>query len=143
MARLIDSQISQNSGSFGAPNTVLDGTPQLFGTLGLITAGAGPNLRVILNATVTIGSVLTVLTPAVVQIFRGVGPGATLIYTAVTTLPLLGVAALTTIPITVTAADFNPPNPGFLTYQAFVFVGGVAVVTRIGPESFNATAYSD
>ncbi|ARF69092.1 hypothetical protein B7C51_16675 [Paenibacillus larvae subsp. pulvifaciens] len=140
----LDAQISQNSGSFGAPLTLVTSIPVLFGTLGLITAGAGANLRVQFKSTVTIGAIVTVASSVIIQIVRGVGgPGVgTTVYTAIHTLPLLGDAIFSTEVITITGSDL-PPNPGFLTYQAFVSVTGIAVATRVGPESFNALAVSD
>ncbi|MDT2170203.1 hypothetical protein P7H02_00480, partial [Paenibacillus larvae] len=62
---------------------------------------------------------------------------------AIHTLPLLGVGVLSTEVITIAGSDFLPPNPGFLTYQAFVSVTGIALATRVGPESFHALAASD
>lgn len=145
LSTFLDAQISQNSGSFGAPMTLVTGTPVLFGTLGLITAGAGPNLRVKFNATITIGALVSVASSVIIQIVRGVGgPGVgTTVYTAIHTLPLLGADIFSTEVITITGSDLLPPNPGFLTYQAFVSVTGIAVATRVGPESFNALAVSD
>ena len=141
----LDAQISQNSGSFGAPLTLVTSIPVLFGTLGLITAGAGANLRVQFKSTVTIGAIVTVASSVIIQIVRGVGgPGVgTTVYTAIHTLPLLGVGVLSTEVITIAGSDFLPPNPGFLTYQAFVSVTGIALATRVGPESFHALAASD
>jgi hypothetical protein len=145
MPTYLDAQISQNSGSFGSPLTPVDGAPLLFGTLGLITAGAGANLRVQFEATVTISAFVTVASSVIIQIVRGLGgPGVgTTVYTAIHSLPLLGAAVLNTEVITIAGADFLPPNPGFLTYQAFVSVTGIALATRVGPESFNALAVSD
>ncbi|MCY7490104.1 hypothetical protein ABNB59_15570 [Paenibacillus larvae] len=145
MPTYLDAQISQNSGSFGAPLASVTTTPALFGTLGLITAGAGANLRVQFEATVTISAIVDVLSSVIIQIVRGVGgPGVgTTVYTAIHTLPILGVGVLSTDVITIAGADFLPPNPVFLTYQAFVSVTGIALATRVGPESFNALAVSD
>jgi hypothetical protein len=146
MGKFLDAQISQNISTSDAAAIPVTATPALFGTLGLNTTGAGANLRVQFTATAAISSLALVAVPITISIFRGVGPGAVLVYSA-TELPIvLGVVGvLNRIIITVTGADYLPPNPGFLIYQAFInTTGGVAVApTRTGPESFNAAAYSD
>ena len=87
MPTYLDDQVSQNSGSFGSPLTPVDGAPLLFGTLGLITSGAGPNLRVQFEATVTISAIVSVASSVIIQIVRGLGgPGVgTTVYTAIHT----------------------------------------------------------
>lgn len=144
MPKLLDFKISQNSGSVGSPLTLVNGAPLLFGTLELDTSGAGPNLRIQFEATVSVSAIVSVASSIVVQIVRGLGgPGVgTTVYTAVHSFPLL-IDILDTEVVTVTGADFLPPNPGFLTYQAFVSVSGIDLATRTGPESFNALAISD
>jgi hypothetical protein len=146
MGQFLDAQISQNISTSDAAAIPATATPALFGTLGLNTTGAGTNLRVQFTATAAISSLALVAVPITISIFRGVGPGAVLVYSA-TELPIaLGaVGALNRRIITVTGADYQPPNPGFLIYQAFINTsGGLAVApTRTGPESFNAAAYSD
>jgi hypothetical protein len=146
MGQFLDAQISQNISTSDAAAIPVTATPALFGTLGLNTTGAGANLRVQFTATAAISSLALVAVPITISIFRGVGPGAVLVYSA-TELPIaLGaVGALNRRIITVTGADYQPPNTGFLVYQAFISTtGGLAVApTRTGPESFNAAAYSD
>jgi hypothetical protein len=146
MGEFLDAQISQNISTSAGAAIPIGATPALFGTLGLNTSGAGANLRIQFTATVAVSSLATIAVPITISIFRGVGPDAVLVYRA-TELPIaLGaVGALNRRIITVTGADYQPPNPGFLIYQAFVNTeGGVAVApTRTGPESFNASAYSD
>jgi len=146
MPTYLDAQISQNSGSFGSPLIPVTSTPALFGTLGLITAGAGPNLRVQFKATVTIGGSLIapiVVPSVIIEIVRGLGgPGVgTTVYRAVMPLFLITTPTSTEV-ITIVGSDFLPPNPGFLTYQAFVSLT-IGPLNRVGPESFNALAASD
>lgn len=142
--RLIDSQISQNVSTAGAVSIPASATPALFGTLGLNTAAAGPNLSVHFTATVTLSAVVAVLVPVTITIFRVVGGVSTLVYSAMQTLPV-GTLLLTTDVITVTGIDLLTTNPGFVVYQAFVSIpGGLTVIpNRVGPESFEAVAYSD
>lgn len=144
---LLDQQVSLNSGSLSAPLITPRTTPLLFGTLGLKTAGAGTNFRVNFNATMTIASAIAVAAQVIVQVFRGIGgPGvATLVYTGINSLNVLGVGVQSLETFTFTGSDFNPPNPiGALTYQAFFSVSALGlIITRVGPESFNAIAVSD
>lgn len=142
--RLIDSQISQNASTANAISIPASSTPALFGTLGLNTAAAGANLSVHFTATVTLSATIAILVPVTVTIFRVVGATSTLVYSATETLPV-GTLLLTTDVITVTGADLLTTNPGFVEYQAFVSIpAGLAVIpNRVGPESFEAVAYSD
>ncbi|BFH60100.1 hypothetical protein [Paenibacillus azoreducens] len=142
--RLIDSQISQNVSTTGAVAIPASPTPALFGTLGLNTAAAGPNLSVHFTATVTLSAVVNILVPVTLTVFRVVDGVSTLIYSATETLPV-GTLLLTTDVLTVTGIDLLTTNPGFVVYQAFVSIPeGIAVIpNRVGPESFEAVAYSD
>ncbi|MGE7646512.1 hypothetical protein ACQKM1_01755 [Peribacillus frigoritolerans] len=146
MGTLIDARTSQNISMSGQIAIPISSTPARFGTLGLVTAGAGPNLRVQFTATVAISSLAAVLVPVLIEIYRGQGPGRVLVYSATETAPAAGALLVASRNIiTVTGADYRPPNPGFLAYEAFVSIpGGVPVApTRTGPESLNAAAYSD
>ncbi|MFE4143744.1 hypothetical protein ACFX4I_18185 [Peribacillus sp. YIM B13472] len=148
MGRFLDARISQNISKSGQIAIPLSSTPARFGTLGLVTSGAGPNLRVQFTATVAISSLAAVLVPVLIEIYRGQGPGRVLVYSATETAPAAGALLVASRHIiTVTGADYLPPNPptGLLAYEAFVSIpGGVPVApTRTGPESFNAAAYSD
>ncbi|MNF11250.1 hypothetical protein D3C80_2124270 [compost metagenome] len=68
----------------------------------------------------------------------------TLVFSVTESLPV-GTLILTTSVVTANGVDYNPPNEGFLIYQAYVSTPGLLEVfpTRVGPESFNAEAYSD
>ncbi len=91
--RLIDSQISQNVSTAGAVSIPASATPALFGTLGLNTAAAGPNLSVHFTATVTLSAVVAVLVPVTITIFRVVGGVSTLVYSATESMPSRNVAS--------------------------------------------------
>lgn len=146
MGTFLDAQISQNIGFSGAIAIPVSSTPALFATLGLNTSGAGPNLRVQFSATVALSSLAAVLVPVTIQIYRGVGPGRVLVYSAIETAPAAGALLVASRNIiTVTGSDNVPPNPGFLVYQAFISIpGGIPIAPiRTGPESMNAAAYSD
>lgn len=138
--KLIDSQLSQNASTTDSISIPTSISPQLFGTLGLNTAAAGSNLSVHFSATISFSSAETVTVPATVTIFR-VTDVSTLIYSATESIQLGELL----IPMTISGVDNLPPNPGFLIYQAFVTIeeGFPESPVRIGPESFQAVAYSD
>ncbi|MFJ8070899.1 hypothetical protein ACIQZD_18385 [Peribacillus sp. NPDC096447] len=146
MGKFLDAQISQNISLSGGIAIPVSSTPALFGTLGLNTSGAGPNLRVQFTATVALSSLAAVIVPVTIQIYRGVGPGRVLVYSAIETAPAAGALLVASRNIiTVNGADYRPPNPGSLVYQAFISIpGGIPIApTRTGPESFNVAAFSD
>lgn len=140
---LVDSQLSQNASFANAISVPASSTPALFGTLGLDTADAGSNLRVHFSATVTLSATVAILVPVTITINRVIGGVSTTVYTATKSLPV-GTLLLTTDVITISGIDIPPPS-GFIIYQAFVSIpAGLAVTpTRVGPESFQAVAYSD
>jgi len=147
MVKLLDANISQNISYSGGISIPLTTTPQLFGSLGLSTEGAGANIRTQFTATVALSSLATVAVPITISIYRGVGPQRVLIYSATETAVAAGVLQVASRSIiTVTGADYRPPSPeSFLVYQAFISIpSGVALAPiRTGPESFNAAVYSD
>ncbi|MFB3161493.1 hypothetical protein P5G62_011705 [Neobacillus sp. 179-C4.2 HS] len=146
MTRLLDAQISQNISTSGGISIPLTTTPTLFATLGLNTSGAGADLRVQFTGTVGISSLAQVAVPITVDVYRGIGPNRVLVYSVTETSEVAGTLGVASRKIlTFTGADSNPPNPGFLIYQAFVSIpGGIPIApTRTGPESFNAQVYSE
>lgn len=144
MAILLDQQVSQNASTSGSLAVPVSTTPELFGTLGLNVSGSTGNLRVHFTATVTVAALVTVLTPVTITIFRVVGGVSTLIFSVTENLPV-GTLILSQNVVTANGVDYLPPNDGFIVYQAFVSTPGLLEIfpTRVGPESFNAEAYSD
>ncbi|NWL89121.1 MULTISPECIES: hypothetical protein [unclassified Paenibacillus] len=142
MGRFLDQQVSQNSSTTGSIGIILvDSSPMLFGTLGLDVSEAGPNLRIQFTALVTISGIISEETPITIDIFRGTGPDAVLIYSLTELLPMGTVLKA----VIADGVDYTPPNSGFLIYQAFVSKGDAPTQfpARRGPESFSAAAYSD
>lgn len=146
MGKLLDQQVSQNASTSGAISIPVSTTPQLFGTLGLHTAGAGSNLRVEYTFTAAFSSLASLLTPINISIYRGTGADRVLVFSATQTLPVAGLGVASNTVISLSGADFNPPSPNnFLIYQAFISTtGGLSILPRrIGPETFSASSYSD
>ncbi|WP_211747713.1 hypothetical protein [Paenibacillus sp. Marseille-Q4541] len=140
MTQFIDSRTSQNASfanSISIPITVIN-TPQLFGQIGLLTAGTGTNPRVVFSGTISV-QVPLALVGLTVTIVRGTVPTDPVVYSATSTFSL---SVLAPQIINFTATDFNPPITPQLTYTAFVSSNLLGTV-RVGPESFNGQLYSD
>jgi hypothetical protein len=145
MSRFLDARTSQNASYGGSISTVLPpNTPTSIGVVGLNVTGATGVIRVIFNGIAGIdlpdtpppdGSVIVM---AVVR-------GTTLVQSALVGdvfIPLLPTDTGLKV-LNLTISDYNVPYPASnqLVYSLAVFssVGG----TRVGPESFNAEAFSD
>ncbi|MEK4516407.1 hypothetical protein NSS64_14080 [Paenibacillus sp. FSL H8-0122] len=140
MGTYVDGRTSQNASfanSIAIPILVIN-TPQLFGQIGLITAGVGANPRVILKGTISLQLPLALL-GITVTIVRGTLPTDPLVYSATSTFNL---SVLAPQVITFSADDFLPTITPQLTYTAFVSSNLLGTV-RVGPESFDGILVSD
>jgi hypothetical protein len=136
----IDGRTSQNASyanSIAIPILVVD-TPQLFGQIGLISAGVGANPRVIMNGTISVQLPLA-LVGITITIVRGTLPADPLIYSATSTFNL---SVLAPQVITFSAADFTPPITDQLTYTAFISSNLLGTI-RVGPENLTGILVSD
>lgn len=140
MGTYVDGRTSQNASfanSIAIPILVVD-TPQLFGQIGLITAGVGASPRVILKGTVSLQLPLA-LVGITITIVRGTLATDPLVYSATSTFNL---SVLAPQVITFSADDFNPTITDQLTYTAFVSSNLLGTI-RVGPESFDGILVSD
>ncbi|WDH96215.1 hypothetical protein PUW24_18820 [Paenibacillus urinalis] len=140
MAEFVDARTSQNASfanSIAIPILIIS-TPQLFGQIGLQTAGVGTNPRVVLQGTISLQLPLA-LVGITITIVRGTASTDPLVYSATSTFDL---SVLAPQVIAFNAADFNPPVTPQLTYTAFVTSNLLGAV-RVGPESFSGTLVSD
>jgi hypothetical protein len=140
MGTYLDGRTSQNASfanSISIPITVIN-TPQLFGQIGLLTAGITTNPRVLLKGTLSVQFPLSVL-GITITIVRGTLPTDPLVYSATSTF---GLSILAPQVIAFSAADFLPPVTPQLTYTAFVSSSILGTV-RVGPESFDGILVSD
>ncbi|MDQ0656695.1 hypothetical protein [Paenibacillus sp. W2I17] len=140
MTTFLDARTSQNASlanSIAIPILVLN-TPQLFGQIGLQTAGAGANLRVQFKGTVSVQLPLA-LAGITITIVRGTLATDPVIYSATSTF---NVSVLAPQVITFSADDFNPPLLPQLTYSAFISSNLLGTV-RVGPENFDGLVVSD
>ncbi|MFF2907655.1 hypothetical protein [Paenibacillus sp. NPDC057934] len=140
MGTYVDGRTSQNASyadSIAIPITFIN-TPQLFGQIGLVTAGVGANPRVILKGTIAVQVPLD-LVGITVTIVRGTLPTDPAVYSATSTFDL---SVLAPELITFSASDFQPPITPQLVYTAFVSSSLLGTV-RVGPESFDGILVSD
>lgn len=144
MTRLLDARTSQNKSTTDLLSTTIlpANTPTLIGIVGLNTTGASGVIRVQFTgiAELRLPEPLTNDTIIGLVIVRGTDLSGTLVGNALygtgnTVSPLQVV--------TIIASDYNVPAPpsGELVYTMFLF--STSSATRVGIESFNATAYSD
>ncbi|WP_102708082.1 hypothetical protein [Terribacillus saccharophilus] len=142
MVTVLDARTSQNastSNSISVP--VLVGSQELFGQVGLITAGTTTPIRVQMSGIISLQlPLLPALTTVTVRIVRGTQPTDPIVFSASSNLDLeiLGPQAFNFV-----AADINvsPPASGQLTYTAFISSNLLGTV-RVGPESFYAIAFT-
>lgn len=140
MGTYVDGRTSQNASianSIAIPILVIN-TPQLFGQIGLITAGVGANPRVLLKGTVSLQLPLA-LVGITITIVRGTDVTDPVVYSATSTFNL---SLLAPQVIAFSADDFNPPITDQLTYTAFVSSNLLGTI-RVGPESFDGILVSD
>lgn len=146
MTRLLDARTSQHASFEQSISTSTPTTPTLFGQVGLDCLNPGGTIRVQFTATLTISfpgnaTDLTIL----IQVVRGTQITDPIVYSANLTLPATApVEASLIFPYTVTGSDYDVPAPpsNQLIYSAFISSNST-LPTRVGPESFNAAAYSD
>ncbi|MFC3746693.1 hypothetical protein [Paenibacillus sp. GCM10012306] len=140
MGTYVDGRTSQNASyanSISIPITFAN-TPQLFGQIGLVSAGIGANPRVILKGTIAVQVPLN-LVGITISIVRGTLPTDPAVYSATSTFDL---SVLAPQVITFSAADFDPPVTPEIVYTAFVSSSLLGTV-RVGPESFDGILVSD
>jgi hypothetical protein len=140
MGTYVDGRTSQNAStanSIAIPILVIN-APQLFGQIGLITAGVGANPRVLLKGTVSVQIPLA-LVGITVTIVRGTLPSSPVVYSATSTFSL---SVLAPQVITFSADDFLPAITPQLTYTAFISSNLLGTI-RVGPESFDGILVSD
>lgn len=140
MGTYVDGRTSQNASTANsiAIPILLINTPQLFGQIGLVTAGVGPNPRVILKGTVSVQLPLA-LVGITITVVRGTVPTDPVVYSATSTFSL---SLLAPQVIAFSADDFLPPITPQLTYTAFITSNLLGTV-RVGPESFDGILVSD
>jgi hypothetical protein len=146
MPRLLDGRTSQNASFQQSISSSTPTTPTLFGQVGLQCLNPGGIIRVQFTATVTIlfpaGS--TSSSTILIQVVIGTQITDPTVYSANLTVPATAPNGPTILPYTVTGSDYNVPAPpnNQLVYSAFISSNN-SLPIRIGPESFNAAAYSD
>ena len=140
MGVFIDGRTSQNASyanSIAVPILLIN-TPQLFGQIGLNTAGVSGTPRVQLNGTISLQLPLA-LVGITITIVRGTTLSSPVVYSATSTFDL---SLLAPQVIAFNATDFNPPITSQLTYTAFISSNLLGTI-RVGPENFSGTLIGD
>ncbi|MED4636119.1 hypothetical protein P9443_25000, partial [Peribacillus frigoritolerans] len=148
MPEFFDGRTSQNASYANSINIPTSSAYQLFGQVGINVSEANPTsiIRVQFDGIITlkVNPAANVFENSVeIKIVRGTNPNANTIFTGIKTIVLNGSEAGPQ-EYAFSASDYNvPKGSGFLVYTAFVrnITGSVDTdVTRVGPESFNASA---
>ncbi|MGF9696689.1 MULTISPECIES: hypothetical protein [Paenibacillus] len=147
MVRTLDARTSLGSNGVTPLNVPLTAnTPTLVGILGLNIASPGPLIRTQFNGTyrLSVGNLSSQPSSIRIEIFRTSTNTGTPIY--VVSVPIFPSEG--SILASFEGSDYNVPSPpsGQLIYSCyitFVPASPTEQATRIGPECFNAVAYSD
>ncbi|MFC4775826.1 hypothetical protein ACFO9Q_03410 [Paenibacillus sp. GCM10023252] len=142
-SRFLDSKTSQNASfanSIAIPITLIN-TPQLVAQQTLDLSGGTANLtRVEFNGVVTVQlPLLPLATNILVTVVRGLTSADTVVFSASQNLNLNILGGQL---ISFSGSDFNAFNIPNAAYSVFVQSSALGTI-RVGPESFNFTAYSD
>ncbi|MBM6384038.1 MULTISPECIES: hypothetical protein [Paenibacillus] len=149
MVKTLDARTSQGSKGQGVLTpSFTNGVPLLFAQVGLQVSNPGPIIRTLFSGIVTVtANQLFNNGSLAIEVYRGLGASQQLVYRAERTV--LGNPFFSPCVLSFTGSDYNvaPPANGQLVYSAYATFSygpdtGVSNV-RLGPESFNATVYSD
>ncbi|MEO2258793.1 hypothetical protein ABGV43_18060 [Paenibacillus amylolyticus] len=149
MVKTLDARTSQ--GSNGLNNltpSFTNGVPQLFAQVGLQVSNPGMFIRTFFSGIIEVtANQLPVNGNFVIEVYRGLSSSQQLVYRAGTIV--LANEFFSPCVFSFTGSDYNvpPPENGQLIYSAyatFTYNPSFSVNNvRLGPESFNATVYSD
>jgi hypothetical protein len=146
MIRLLDARTSQNASFASSSSIALESIPILIGVVGLQIINPVGVIRVQFHGTATFSLGNAVVNQGVLfRVVRGTTLSDPLVYSAQENFPETPSGQRRII--TFTGSDFNvpPPPSGELVYTLFISSTDIAPAfpIRVGPESFNAEAYSD
>ncbi len=147
MVRTLDARTSLGSDGTTPLNIVLvTRLPTLVGILGLNIVNPGPVIRTQFSGSyqIVVSNVISVPSVIQVDIFRGPTNTGTPIYTFQQSI----FTVQNNVLLSFEGSDYNvpPPPSGQLTYSCYLtFLDSLSsqIATRLGPECFNAVAYSD
>jgi hypothetical protein len=140
IVKLLDARTSQNASYANSISNPVSTTPELAGQLTLSLAGATGLIRVQFDGIVGLKlPTPPVATTVTVTVVRGTTMSDLIIFTGQL---VMDTSILGPQNIAFTASDFNVPPTSPITYTMFISASALGT-TRVGPESFNATAYSD
>lgn len=141
MTALLDARTSQNAstaGSIAVPILVVD-TPQLFGQVGLNLYNAPTDSTIAVQFSGVIAVQLPLALVAItITVVRGTLPTDPVVFSQSSTFDL---SVLAPQDIAFSGSDFNVPHVANQPYTAFISSNLLGTI-RVGPESFNASAYT-
>lgn len=149
MVRTLDARTSQGSnGLYSLTPSFTNGVPILFAQVALQVNNPGPFVRTLFAGIVELtANVLPVNGNLVIEVYRGLGASQQLVYRAGTII--VADQFFSPCVFSFTGSEYNVPTVGssqiiYSVYATFSYnplynVSGL----RLGPESFNATLYSD
>nr|WP_154893192.1 hypothetical protein [Paenibacillus xylanexedens] len=147
MVRTLDARTSLGSAGITPLNVPLGAnTPTLLGVVGLNIFNPGPIIRTQFNGTyrISVSNVSSLPSSIRFEIFRGATYTGQPIY--VVSQPVFPNDS--TILASFEGSEYNVPAPAngqiiYSCFATFVPVSALEQATRLGPECFNAVAYSD
>ncbi|WP_053780995.1 hypothetical protein [Paenibacillus xylanivorans] len=149
MVKTLDARTSQGSnGQHVLTPSFTNGVPLLFAQVGLQISNPGMWVRTFFSGIIEVtANQLPVNGNLVIEVYRGLGISQQLVYKATTNV--LDNPFFSPCVLSFTGSDFNvpPPGNGQLVYSAYATFSYNPIYNvsnvRLGPESFNATVYSD
>ncbi|RAW13713.1 hypothetical protein [Paenibacillus taichungensis] len=149
MVKTLDARTSQGSnGQNMVTPSFTNGVPLLFAQVGLQVNNPGTWIRTFFSGVVELtANQLPVNGDLVIEVYRGLGASQQLVYRAGTIV--LSNPFFSPCVFSFTGSDFNIPAPSngqlvYSVYATFTYNPIYDVTNvRLGPESFNATVYSD
>jgi len=149
VVKTLDARTSQGSnGQNSVTPSFTNGVSVLFAQVGLQVSNPGTSIRTLFSGIINVtANQLPVNGDLVIEVYRGLGVSRQLVYRAGTIV--LSNPFFSPCIFSFTGSDFNVPAPGngqlvYSAYATFTFnpIYNVSNL-RLGPESFNATVYSE
>ncbi|QLG40678.1 MULTISPECIES: hypothetical protein [unclassified Paenibacillus] len=149
MVKTLDARTSQGSnGQNIVTPSFTNGVPQLFAQVGLQVNNPGMVIRTFFSGIVEVtADQLPVNGNLVIEVYRGLGSSQQLVYRAGTIV--LDNPFFSPCVLSFSGSDYNvtPPVNGQLVYSVYAIFTYNPIYNvsnlRLGPESFNATVYSN
>ncbi|WP_413408499.1 hypothetical protein [Paenibacillus amylolyticus] len=149
MVKTLDARTSQGSNGHNILTpSFTNGVPQLFAQVGLQVSNPGMFIRTFFSGIIEVtANQLPVNGNFVIEVYRGLSSSQQLVYRAGTIVQAN--AFFSPCVLSFTGSEYNVPPPGsgqlvYSVYAIFTYDPSFSINNlRLGPESFNATVYSN